>query len=112
MSSAFAFCDSCYVTSIAWCTDPHFITGLQHAHPYRVYIENHFGQVYYQNVTTDSDGNFTLDISLFPDEFFNPSSGNFILTVKTLQGDDTDIVYGYQGYPCIVFDVYQETATN
>jgi len=37
--------------------------------------------VYWNSMTTDVDGSFEIDISLFPDEYFNRFSGLYTLSV-------------------------------
>ena len=113
MSAPLSFCSECYTTSVEYCVDPYFPASLEVLTEYKISIKNHFGQVYTQYVTTDDIGGFSLDTSLYPSEFLNPYSGIFTLTVKDVHTQGAvDIIIAYGSYPCIAFDIYQETATN
>jgi len=112
MSTQFSFCDSCLTASVSWCENIAFTTGLTANHAYNVQVTNHFGQIYQQTVTTDGSGNITLNISLFPTQFFNPYSGIFTLIVYTTAGVEVDITKDGVQYPCISFDVYSLNDAN
>ena len=112
MSSALSFCDSCLQAEAAWCENIAFATGLTANTHYIVEITNHFGQVYTQTVITSSNGNITVDISKFPDQFFNPYSGIYTLVVKTMANVEVDIINGYEPWPCISFDIYEKNDAN
>ena len=112
MSSVLSFCDSCLQTSVEWCEDIWFATGLTAATSYEVRVTNHLSQVYSQNVISDSDGNITIDISKFPEQFFNPYGGIYTLEVYNTSGVLQDIINAYEPWPCIAFDVYELNAAN
>lgn len=111
MSNPISFCDSCYPASYAECEDIVFVVGLGDTQNYQAIITNSFGQKYTQDVTTDTGGAFSLDISLFPDGFFNPFAGFFTLTVEA-GGVIQDLTIMYNTYECVSFDIYSLTDAN
>lgn len=52
-----------------------------------VYIEDKFGKVYKQGVTTDAEGSVFIDMSQFPEGFINPYSGDMNITFKEKEDD-------------------------
>ena len=112
MSCSISLCDECLVTSIPSCDNPFFWVGLTANHAYKVWITNHFGQKFTQNITTDSSGNITLAASGFPLGFFSPYAGIFTMEVTTMSGTPVQVNNGYTSYPCISFDVYPLDWTN
>lgn len=112
MSNPISFCDECYPTSYPECEDIVFVVGLSASTAYEAIIENAFGQKYYQGVTTDTGGAFTLDITTFPEGFFNPYSGIFVLTVKNALGVLQTMTILYNQYSCVSFDIFSWNNAN
>ena len=112
MSNPITFCDECFPASYPECEDITFVVGLTPSTNYTAIITNHFGQKYEQDVTTDTGGAFTLDISTFPEGFFNPYSGFFTLTVLDVNGLPVQLTITYGIYDCISFDIYTLTDAN
>lgn len=112
MSNPISYCDECYPTSYPECEDIIFVVGLTASTAYEAIIENAFGEKYYQTVTTDTGGAFTLDIVPFGEGFFSPHSGNYVLTVKNALGVLQTMTILYSTYDCVSFDIYTWTDAN
>lgn len=111
MSNPISFCDSCYPASFAECDDLVFVVGLTPSTDYQAIVTNHLDQKYWQDITTDTGGAFTLNYSLFPEGFFNPYSGFFTLQVE-LAGVVQDLTIQYNTYECVSFDIYSLNDAN
>lgn len=111
MSNPISFCDECFTASYPECDDITFVVGLTPSTGYTATITNHFDQEYFQDVTTDTGGAFSLDITKFPEGFFNPFSGFFTLTVQK-NGVAKQLSIQYSFYDCITFDIFTSTDAN
>lgn len=90
--------------------------NLSAATAYIWYIENK-GAKYSGEVTTDENGQFTIDVSELPEGLLNPYAGTFELTVKVNDAYGcasqtwNDSAY-CDSYDCIVFEVVNGTAVK
>lgn len=112
MSNPIGFCDECYPASYPECENLNFGVGLAATTQYKAVVTNHFNQKYTQDVTTDGSGSFVLDITTFPDGFFNPYSGFFVLTVTDANNYVQTMSIEYGGYDCVSFDIYSLNDAN
>lgn len=110
--SNISFCDSCYPTSFPDCENLSFDLGLDALTAYVVTIINSKDQHYNQDVSTDAFGVFELDITGFPEGFFNPFSGFFTLTIVDENGLPVTLTVAYSQYDCVSFDIYSNTDAN
>lgn len=86
--------------------------GLDASTDFKAVITNHFGQKYTQDVTSDINGTITVDITYFPDGFFNPNAGIYTLEVTDPGGAIQTMVIGYTDYLCLSFDIYELQSAN
>lgn len=110
--SNITFCDSCYPTSFPDCENLSLDLGLAVLTAYVVTITNSKNQYYTQDVSTDAFGVFEIDITGFPEGFFNPFSGFFTLTMVDENGVAVELTVGYSQYDCVSFDIYSNTDAN
>lgn len=107
--SALQTCDTCYVLSFAHCDDMVFDLGLTPATNYYFIITDKFGNEYFDILTTDVDGKFTIDPTLYlSGSLFTPFSGTFILTIKLAlpYSDLIEFTVDSISYNCVIFDIY------
>lgn len=109
MSLPITFCDGCYMTSFEECEDLTFPVGLTPTTNYKARITNSKDQVYQQSVTADSGGAIEIDISTFPEGFFNPYQGFYTLEVLDSGGTIQALTIMYSDYTCVSFDIYSLT---
>lgn len=106
-------CDTCYVLAFPSCDDMAFDLGLTPVTQYYILIEDKFGNVYTHQYTSAAiTGIITLDISLYPDEIFNPQAGYFTLTIKDALTDTSvvDFTIDTTTYDCCKFSTYSTDA--
>lgn len=106
---ALSICTECYEVSLASCPSTYtFETGLTAATDYVVRINDHFEAEYSDTITSDIDGNLTVDFSHF-DRTFSYVSGKFTLKVfaDDLSTDAEVLTIGTTNYTCIVFSMHQ-----
>lgn len=100
-------CDSCYQIFFSYCPSSlTFHTSFSMVESLYVWLQDKFGNVYMQPLTTNVDGTFTLDMSQYPNGMFNYNAGFFYmyLTTDYLGKDLVTIPYGVSpALSCIVF---------
>lgn len=84
-----------------------FPVGLTPSEDYKAIISNHFNQKYSIDVTADSGGAITIPYDDFPEGFFNPYQGFYVLEVTDTVGMAVTLTIAYSGYDCVSFDIYQ-----
>jgi hypothetical protein len=94
------------------CEDLNMGVGLAASTNYRAIITNHFGQKYFQDVTSDGSGSIVINIDSFPSGFFNPYSGFFKLEATDSNGYVQQMAIAYGGYSCVSFDIYSLQDAN
>lgn len=86
-------CRDCFEATIPSCANTiNVVANLEPNTQYSLSILTALNKVYGNTITTDSNGNFSLDLSILPVGYSIPQSGLFILSVKkdALQcGNDT-----------------------
>lgn len=112
LSLPISFCDECYPASYKECEDLTFPVGLTPSTNYISILTNHKGQRYNQNVTSDTGGAITIDISKFPEGFFNPYQGFYTLEVTDTAGTTQTLTIAYSAYECVSFDIYSSNDAN
>lgn len=86
-----------------------FPVGLTPSENYKAVISNHFNQKYSIDVTADSGGAITVPYASFPEGFFNPYAGFYVLEVTDMENLPQTLIVGYTSYDCVSFDIYQFT---
>jgi len=99
-------CDTCERLTLPACDVLYsIVAGLEGNTEYFVSMEDMFNRMYTQSVTTDANGDFSIDASAteFPAGFFTPEAGG--LTIKVFLDeeltDQQDIVNNGTQYTCI-----------
>ena len=102
-------CDLCYDLVGEACYSSLFIeAGLSATSDYTVHIEDKHEHSYTQDITTDDQGDITLDLTLFPDGMFTAFSGSYIVTVTQVGETAVEsIIVDGQDYSCVKL-VFQE----
>ena len=73
-------CDTCYIVEIPECPENITVKAqLEANEQYFIVITDKFGKRYSQEVETDSEGSFTLDLSDIPAGTFNRHAGSFTI---------------------------------
>lgn len=99
----------CYEDFISDCIDSFTIdAGLTPDTEYKVIIENKFGQLYVEDITTDDQGVLTIDLSLYPEGMFNVYAGNFNIRVE-LDCEEQPLIFDEKEYTCIDLSVRRST---
>lgn len=100
-------CSDCLRLTIYECIASLSIPGFTGGAPYTVFIRNHFGQMYAQDVTAESSGLMIIDLnaSVYPKGLFSRHSGIFTLTIRNAADDDVLITINDRDYECIQFDM-------
>lgn len=99
----------CYEDFISDCIDSFTIdAGLTPETEYKVIIENKFGQLYIEMITTDAEGVLIIDLAQYPEGMFNVYAGNFNIRV-VLDCDDQPLVFDGKEYTCIDLTVKRST---
>lgn len=95
-------CDECKVIEICSCEDFCIAPdgGITAGEDYVITITDKFGIKNTQEITATVYGTLCVDITGFPDAFFNPYAGTLIVTI-TLAGEAVQVVYGSLNYTCI-----------
>ena len=76
-------CGGVYYQSLPACADGFTVAlGLTPDEDYWWIMEDKFGHIYSDVVTTDSEGAFIISADEFPDGFFNEFAGQMVLEVK------------------------------
>ena len=100
-------CSLCYHLKAQSCYGSlHITAGLTHNHSYTVFLEDHHGHFHTQSVTSDNSGNFSLDLTAFPEGMFTAFSGTYELSVSTSAVSSTyeTITIAAATYDCIAID--------
>ena len=107
-----AECVECYCTSFVSCYGYFNLeVGLTPDTDCFVWIKSNHDKYYVIEATTDADGNLSIPIADFPEGLFHEHAGKFILTISTLENENTneEMTIAYEEYTCIVFDVFSKT---
>ena len=97
-------CDSCLeIEGVACYAILSITAGLTPDTDYSIFITDRHGNQFRQEVTTDEDGDFTLDLTAFDEGMFTENSGTYTLTASTsaLMSTEETFVVGYTEYSCI-----------
>ncbi len=95
-------CSTCYEISLPACTDVIQVNaGLNANNIYTWVIEDHFGNKYQGDVTTDGAGNFEIDLDDLPENLLSPHAGTFILTIINSGGETQAVSFFDTEYTCI-----------
>lgn len=98
-------CDECKEIEICSCENFCIAPdgGLTAGEDYILTLTDKFGKKYTQEITVNVYGTLCVDITGFPDAFFNPYAGRLTVTLALASDPDTDIqvVYGSLNYTCI-----------
>lgn len=108
--SALQTCDTCFELIFPDCQDMLFELGLTPTTEYYVIITDKFGNEYYDQITTDADGNIVVDPSLYVSgSLFTPFSGSFTLTIKEglVYSDLIEFTVDSITYNCVIFSIYR-----
>lgn len=107
-------CADCDEVTLPACQDAYTITtGLVGETDYFAILTDHFGRQYVQDVTTDVDGDITIDMSLMPEGFATPENSPVQVVIRSTEnGTDLTITDNFVTYPCIKINyVYREDTT-
>ncbi len=75
-------CDKCYEDYISCGNETILVAATLTAFTaYKYLLTTPQGAIYSGDVTTDGNGNFSIDVSTLPNGILNPYAGKFILTV-------------------------------
>ena len=97
-------CDTCQQLTVKACeTQYELTTGLTPATLYTVALHAANGNTYLQEITSDANGDITIDAALFPEGAFVPESGGYIVKVYADDslGTPLTITVGLTQYTCI-----------
>lgn len=102
-------CDSCYEITKEYCDPITISSGLIPVGYETVYLQiiDHFTTRRSQEITIDAEGEFTVDETLLPDNFFNPYAGKFELYLS-LDEDGLypiDLTFSDVNYKCIMLTI-------
>jgi len=99
-------CDECLeVTGVACYSILDIVAGLDADTSYTVFLKDRHGNYFTQDITTDSAGDFQLDLTAFDDGMFNQYSGAYQLEVSqnALWPENPEVLtIGYEEYACLV----------
>lgn len=99
----------CYEDFISDCIDSFTIdAGLTPETEYKVIIENKFGQLYVESITTDDQGVLVIELDQYPEGMFNVYAGNFNITVRD-GCEDVPLTFEEKEYTCIDLTVKRST---
>lgn len=87
-------CPKCYEMKASECNNILISAALAPNTEYQYTLEDKFGNMKIRKVTTDEDGDFLIDVTLFPDGYFTRWSGVFTVTVQT------KFTKAYYNYDC------------
>jgi hypothetical protein len=109
-------CDSCYELSIDHCDPVTINAGLIPVGYATVYLQivDRFEARRTQEITIGVDGEFTVDETLLPDNFFNPYAGKFelYLTLDEVGLFRIDLTFSDVIYKCIILTIQKSQCTN
>ena len=98
-------CDECYDVVICSCENFCLAPdgGITAGEDYILTLIDKFGDEYTQEITATAYATLCVDVSQFPDGFFNPFAGSWEITLATAldPGTDIQVVYGSISYTCI-----------
>jgi hypothetical protein len=99
-------CESCYDADVKSCsTELVLKAGLGAATDYYWLLKDKFDKLVQRLVTTNGDGDLTIDLSVLPDGATNPFSGHYELSLRT--GDDylQEVLMTFDSiqYKCVSF---------
>lgn len=100
------FCKEITICSCAnFCLAPD--GGITAGVDYILTLVDKFGIKYTQEITASVYGTLCVDITGFPDGFFNPYIGSLLVTIQLASApeDDIQVVYGSLNYECISLKV-------
>ncbi len=107
-------CSTCYEVMIPECPGDITVKAqLEPSSTFFVTITDKFGTKYTQEVESDADGSFVIDVSLLPAGIFNRHAGNFTIEVRaTLSNCDLeDMTFCIDSietvFTCIIMSFYQ-----
>lgn len=96
-------CSACFeMEGVACYSILTVVAGLTPDTEYTIFLEDRHGNMFRQTVTTDSEGDFTLDLTAFDDGMFTSNSGCYtiIASLNPLLPEPELMVIGYSEYEC------------
>lgn len=111
-------CEGCFKIQAQSCTGKlRLVLGLEANLNLVVYIEDKFGKVYKQGITTDAEGSVFIDTTNFPKGFTNPYAGDMKITFKVKEDDCAlfefaDPCDSEQSYTCLIIRPTEIINTN
>lgn len=110
-------CTPCYQDWISCGNETINVVGILEPDTAYIWVLENKGAKYSGEVTTNSDGTFTIVVADLPDALLNPYAGKFTLTVKANDAYQCSTVTWNDSaycdsYACIEFEVRNGTAVK
>lgn len=97
-------CDSCLELSYEFCSPISVQTDLTPANIFFLNIIDKFNNRYVQEVTINLDGTFDIDMTLLPENYFNPYGGKFEIYLSTTD-EGLDYIEFKPSYNCAIITI-------